>query len=334
MSSTSSSDDGSQAITVQSLGEFAVIERLQEIAVRGARGASIPEVLVGSGDDSAVVSFRNSDVAMSIDMFVQDRHFRTDWSTALDIGRRCAAASMSDICAMGIRPSTLLVGIGAPPETTLTWIKELFTGLVEEASVAGAQVVGGDLVSANSIFVSVTVLGQSPAKGALTRSGARAGDVIAVHGALGRAAAGLRVLQRGLRSPRSLVDSFRYPQVDYAAGERALKAGAHAMIDISDGLIADLRHIAEASEVTMDIQTSLLSIPEDLTSAASAFNVDPLTWVLEGGDDHALVATFAPRKKLPAGFTKIGHVVAKGPESVTVDDVAASSHGGYIHFTE
>lgn len=334
MASTSNTDGGPQVITVQSLGEFAVIERLRDIAASGARGAAIPEPLVGSGDDSAVVAFGKVDIAMSIDMFVQDRHFRTDWSTAVDIGRRCAAASMSDICAMGAQPSTLLVGLGAPPETTFTWIKELFTGLVEEASIAGAQVVGGDLVSASSIFVSVTVLGQSPTDGALTRSGALEGDVIAVHGVLGRAAAGLRVLQRGLRSPRSLVDSFRYPQIDYSAGIRAREAGARSMIDVSDGLIADLRHMAESSGVTMNIQASLLSIPDDLVSAASAFGVDPLIWVLEGGDDHALVATFPSRTKLPAGFIKIGHVVAKGPESVTVDNVAATGHGGYIHFQE
>jgi thiamine-monophosphate kinase len=334
MASISNGGNDSHVITVRSLGEFSVIERLRDIAAQGARNSSIPEPLVGSGDDSAVVAFGSANVAMSIDMFVEERHFRTDWSSAVDIGRRCAAAAMSDICAMGIQPSNLLVGIGAPPETAFTWIKELFSGLVEEASIAGAQVVGGDLVSANSIFISVTVLGHSTASEPLTRSGAREGDIIAVHGALGRAGAGLRVLQRGLRSPRSLVDSFRFPQVDYLAGVRAREAGARAMIDVSDGLIADLRHMATASRVTIDIQTNLLSIPDDLKSAASAFGVDPLAWVLEGGDDHALVAAFPSQSKLPDGFTQIGNVVAEESESVKVDGVASSSPGGYIHFSE
>ena len=325
-------DDTSSAITLQSLGEFAVIERLKDIAAMGSRELPPPEPTLGSGDDSAIVTFDNTSIAMSVDMFVQDRHFRTDWSTGVDIGRRCAAASMSDICAMGIKPSTLLVGIAAPPETTMTWMKEMFSGLVEEAAIAGARVVGGDLSSANSIMISITALGHAPKKGAITRSGARVGDVVAVHGELGRAAAGLRVLQRGLRSPRSLVDSYRFPKVDYAAGVLAREAGAHAMIDVSDGLVADLRHIAGASEVTINIESNLLFVPDDLISAASAFGLDPLTWVLEGGDDHALLATFPVDATLPSGFTAIGMVQDKGEDYVTVDQVAHPSQGGYSHF--
>lgn len=332
MAAISGDDNASNAVTLQSLGEFAVIDRLKDIAKLGSREISIPDPVVGSGDDSAIVAFGSAHVAMSVDLFVQDRHFRTDWSTGVDIGRRCAAASMSDICAMGVEPSTLLVGVAAPPETTMSWITEMYSGLVEEAAIAGARVVGGDLSSAIAIMISVTALGQAPKKGAVTRSGARVGDVVAVHGALGRAAAGLRVLQRGLRSPRSLVDSYRFPHVDYTAGVRARDAGAHAMIDVSDGLVADLRHIADASVVTINIDKSLLMVPEDLTSAAAAFGLDPLTWVLEGGDDHAIIATFPVAATLPAGFHAIGVVNERGEHSVTVDQAIFEGSGGYSHF--
>lgn len=323
---------GKSLQTLQDLGEFAVIERLRDIASHGARVQSIPEPMLGSGDDAAIVTFDGAHVAMSVDMFIQNRHFRLDWSTGVDIGRRCAAASMSDICAMGLEPSALLVAIGAPAETPMSWLNEFFSGLVEEAASAGARVVGGDLSSANAIMISVTALGPTTKKGPVTRSGARVGDVVALHGEIGRAAAGLRVLQRGLRSPRSLVDSFRFPQVDYAAGARAREAGAHAMIDVSDGLIADLGHIARASGVTINIESELVFIPDDLASAASAFGIDPLTWVLEGGDDHALVATFPVTGKLPLGFTVIGSVLQQGSDSVTVDFAARATQGGYSHF--
>ena len=332
MAATPDDDNASSAVTLQTLGEFAVIERLQDIAAFGSREVRIPDPVVGSGDDSAIVSFGSAHVAMSVDMFVQDRHFRTDWATGVDIGRRCAAASMSDICAMGLEPSTLLVGIAAPPETSMSWIKEFFSGLVEEAAIAGARVVGGDLCSASAITISVTALGQAPTIGAVTRSAARVGDIVAVHGELGRAAAGLRILQRGLRSPRSLVDSYRYPRVDYTAGVRAREAGATSMIDVSDGLIADLRHIADASAVTININKDLVLVPEDLTSAASAFGLDPLTWVLEGGDDHAIVATFPVTAKLPAGFHAIGSILKRGEIGVTVDNSAVEGSGGYSHF--
>ena len=332
MASTSPAHETPTEGTLESLGEFSMIEKLQEIALLGAKNLQSPVPSVDSGDDAAIVSFGNADVAVSVDMFIENRHFRTDWSTGVDIGRRCAAAAMSDICAMGLTPSTLVVGLAVPNHTTTSFLKELFSGLVEEASIAGARVVGGDLSAADVVMVSVTAFGPALKDQPLKRSGACAGDVVAIHGSMGRAAAGLRILQRGLRSPRSLVDSYRFPHMDYTAGVRAREAGAHSMIDISDGLTADLRHLARASNVTINIDSGKLPIPEDLQSTASAFGVDPLSWMLTGGDDHALVATFPLETPLPLGFIAIGEVLEAAPEAVTVDHSPAPLVGGFSHF--
>lgn len=321
--------------TLGVVGEFGVIDQLQEIAAQAATDLDLPALVVGTGDDAAVIPSRNTPWAISVDMFVEDRHFRTDWSSAIDIGRRCAAAAMADICAMGTTPTDLVVGLAFPPDTSMSFVRELFTGLTTEAAIAGARVVGGDLSASDKIVVSVTALGSAPKKGLLTRSGAQAGDVVAVCGVMGRAAAGLRVLQRGLRSPRILVDAFRYPTIDYTAGVRARDAGARAMADISDGLIADLRHIAQSSNVGVNIDSVALEVTDDLVSAGSAFGLDPVEWVTTGGDDHALVATFPADATLPAGFRPIGMVMKLGPDEhpvVTVDGIGVDGSGGFTHF--
>lgn len=314
------------------VGEFGVIEKLREIAETVAKKIGAPKPIVGSGDDSAVVGFGTAAVAMSVDMFVEDQHFRTDWATGIDIGRRCAAASMSDVCAMGTTPTTLLVAMAAPSSTPYALIREIFTGLVEEAAVAGAQVVGGDMSASEKIIVSVTAMGVSPKKGIPKRSDAKVGDIVAVNGVLGRAAAGLRILQRGLRAPRVLVDAYRYPIIDYQAGEKAKNAGAHGMIDISDGLVADLGHLAKASGVSINIETTSLPITDELASTASAFGVDPMQWVLTGGDDNVLAATFDSSAALPDGFYAIGEVTTLGENYIMIDGETAPVGGGFTHF--
>ncbi len=325
-----SATSGESELTLQSVGEFEIITRIREIT--NAQAQDLPKPIVDSGDDSAVIAMSKEDLVVSVDLFVEGRHFKTDWATALEIGRRCAAAAMSDICAMGTAPTSILVGLAAPADTSVAFIRELTTGLAHEAAGAGARVVGGDLSSADSIVVSVTAIGSMKPKDVVTRSGAQVGDVVAIHGRLGMAAAGLRVLQRGLRSPRVLVDAYRYPEIDYSAGVRARTAGAKAMADVSDGLVADLGHIAAASGVTIDIESASLPVPEALTSAASAFGADPLAWILTGGDDHALAAVFPSNTELPQGFVAIGIVREQADDLVLVDSEPAPSEGGFSHF--
>jgi thiamine-monophosphate kinase len=193
-------------------------------------------------------------------------------------------------------------------------------------------VVGGDTNSTEGpIVLCATALGDLQGRQPVPRSGARPGEQVALAGRQGWAAAGLTVLSRGFRSPRLLVDALRRPQVPYEAGIRAAESGATSMIDVSDGLLADLGHIATASGVALDLQTPLLPVDEPLRDTAIAFTMDPLKWVLTGGEDHSLAATFPADAHLPEGFRRIG-VVAEGSPVVTVDGVEPRGARGWLHF--
>jgi thiamine-monophosphate kinase len=314
--------------TVGDLGEIALVERILEAA------GTPPGVPVGPGDDAAVLACPDGRVVVTTDMLVEGRHFRRDWSDAADIGHKAAAENLADIAAMGAAPTALVVALALPPSTEVAWVDGFLEGLMGESRRAGASLVGGDLVRGDAITVSVTAFGQLGDRDAVLRSGARAGDVLAVCGHLGSAAAGLAVLSRGFRSPRSLVDAHRRPSPDYAAGVRAAEAGAHALMDISDGLLLDAKRLAGASGVDIDVDSSALPCEDAVVTTASAYNLDPLTWVLGGGDDHALLATFGPKTRLPEGFVAIGSVTEQSGRDacVRVDGAEADQVAGFEHF--
>lgn len=310
--------------TLGEVGEFALIDALT------SRFTQAANVVVGPGDDAAVVSVEGGQVVASLDMLVQNRHFRLDWSSAADIGHKAAAENLSDINAMGGRPTALLVGFGAPPDLAVAWALEFADGLAAEAQKVGASVVGGDVTQADAIVISISVLGVCE-DGVVRRSGAQPGDVVALAGRQGWAAAGFAVLSRGFRSPRVVVDAHRRPDPPYEAGPEAAKLGATAMIDISDGLLADLGHVAQASGMAIDVDSSQFSIPEPLQAVGAALGVDPMRFLLTGGDDHGLLATFPKATKLPDAWTIIGAVSA-GKAVVTVDGEEYEGPAGHQHF--
>ena len=310
-------------------GEFALISRLTAGLAPG------DATTLGPGDDAAVITAADGRVVASVDVLVDGVHFRTDWATGEQIGRRAALASMADIAAMGGVPIALLVGLTAPAGTPEDLVLGLGQGLDAEARTVGAGLVGGDLTRSDVLSISVTVLGDLRGAAPVTRSGARPGQVVALAGRLGWAAAGLAVLSRGFRSPAAVVGAYRVPEPPLAQGPVAAAAGAGAMIDVSDGLLADLGHIAEASGVVIDVRTRDLPIAPRLQEVASALGKDPLEWVLTGGDDHALVGTFAA-EAVPDGWTVIGAVGAAepdGPGRVTVDGAFRDGPGGWDHYT-
>jgi thiamine-monophosphate kinase len=266
---------------------------------------------------------------VSTDVLVESRHFRRDWAEALDIGHRVAAANLSDVNAMGGRAVALTVGLGAPPSLPVAWALDLARGIAEESALVGASVVGGDLTAADQVVVSVAVLGEGSGPPVL-RSGARPGDVVAIAGRQGWAAGGLAVLTRGFRSPRALVEAYRRPQPPYDAGPEAAAAGATAMIDVSDGLLADVGHLARASGVAVDLAGDRFEVAEPLHAVGAALGADPLGFVLTGGDDHSLVATFVAGSSPPAGWRVVGEV--REGEGVTVDGVPPQGPGGHTHF--
>lgn len=294
-----------------------------------ARTGQPATTLLGPGDDCAVVSAPDGRVVATVDVLVDGVHFRTDWASGEQIGRRAALASLADVAAMGASPTALLVGLSAPADTPTELVMDIGRGLDAEASKAGAGIVGGDITRSPVLTLSVTALGDLAGRPPVRRSGARPGDVVAIAGRLGWAAAGLAVLSRGFRSPAALVGAYRVPEPPLAAGVNAAQAGATSMIDVSDGLVADLGHLADESRVAVEIATRALPVHDRLTEVASALGRDPLQWVLTGGDDHALAATF-PAGAVPADWIVIGAV--REGSGVLVDGTPWDGAGGWDHF--
>ena len=332
------------ADSVRVVGEFGVIARVT------AQAGTARAAEVGPGDDAAVMRTSDGRVVATTDVLVEGRHFRRDWSSAEDVGHKAAAANLADVAAMGGTTTALLVGLACPPDTPTAWLEGVAAGLAEECAPLGAAVVGGDMVTAaadsTAVVLSVTALGDLGGRWPVLGSGARAGDVVALAGRLGWSAAGLAVLRRGFSSPVAVVSAHRRPTPPYAAGPAAAERGASAMCDVSDGLLADLGHIATASRVVVDLDRAAvvrtcLEPVGALQQVGAALGVDPLAWVLTGGEDHALVATFPSWVELPAGWAAIGTVRRAGKNpGVLVDgepaDEAARAVGaegvGHVHF--
>lgn len=329
---------GGVAITVSDAGEFGLIAR---VVARLSAGASpVGGVVVGPGDDAAVVTAPDGRVVVTTDLVVEGRHFRREWSSANDVGRRAAARSLADVAAMGARPTAIVVGLAAPPDLPLDWADGLADGLRDECSAAGAAVVGGDVSGDDHVTLAVTALGDLAGRAPVRRGGARPGDVVVVAGRLGYAAAGLALL-RADRGDHALAAAHRRPQVVYVAARRLADAGATAMIDVSDGLVADLGHVASASGVGIELATDDLPLPADLVDAALILGVDPLAWIAGGGDDHAFAATMPGDAALravtlladlpePVPFAQVGRVVAGA--GVTFVDAPPPGIGGHDHF--
>ncbi|MFG1778483.1 thiamine-phosphate kinase [Micromonospora sp. NPDC049051] len=311
-------------MSVAGIGEFGLIDR---VTARLSYGST---VLLGPGDDAAVVAAPDTRVVASTDVLVEGRHFRRDWSGAGDVGHRAAAANLADIAAMGAQPTALLVALCMPPELDPGWAEELADGLAAEAAKVGASVVGGDMSASPTLTIAVTALGDLGGRPPVTRSGARPGDVLALAGRTGYAAAGLTVLSRGFRTPRLLVEAYRRPEVPYPAGPHAARLGATSMIDVSDGLLADVGHVARASGVAVDVRRDAFEVPRQMRDAAQALGVDPYTWLLAGGEDHALAATFPSAVALPPDWRPIGRVTEGS--GVTVDGEPYDGPGGWDHF--
>lgn len=335
------------------IGEFAVIDRV--VAGR----PQPPLVLLGPGDDAAVVASMDGRTAVSTDMLVEGRHFRLDWSSPHDIGRKAIAQNAADIEAMGGRATAFVVAFGAPGETATARAIELSDGMWHEAGLMGAGIVGGDMVWAPQWVISVAALGDLGGLDAVRRRGAKLGDTVAVIGDLGRSAAGFALWHNEISGPGRVEELRRrhlVPEPPYGQGVVAARAGATSMTDVSDGLLADLGHIASASRVRVDLSSAGLRDDVDaLTEVAARVGSDPWQWVLAGGEDHALVATFPAVP--PPGWRSIGTVVdadadadaesgvsgegparvdgrarVDEPTRVTVDDAAWGGNRGWQSF--
>ena len=266
----------------------------------------------------------------STDVLVEGVHFRLDWSTPEHVGRKAIAVNMADIAAMGAVPTALLVGLACPSTTKAEVAEGLAAGMWQEATRAGAGLVGGDVVTAKEIVISVTALGD-------LRAASRSPGAAPCPGTWSRCA----VASAGRRpgSPCSAAGSARRCRSSAPTACRSRRtrlvrrpraAGATAMIDVSDGLLADLGHICDASNVAIDVRTKLLEVPQRLVDVGTALGADPVHWVLTGGEDHALAATFPEPAAVPEGWRTIG-TVTRG-SAVTVDGGPYEGGTGWQHF--
>jgi thiamine-monophosphate kinase len=316
--------------TLGQIGEFGLINRVARTVPQGRA------VLLGPGDDAALITAADGRVVASTDLLVEGRHFRRDWSTAYQVGRKAAAQNLADIAAMGGVGTALLVGLAAPGDLPLSWARDLSAGLAEESALVGASVAGGDTVRAQTLLIAVTALGDLQGRAPVTRSGARPGDVVALAGELGWSACGLDLLLRDADGPKQAFARHRSPEPPYAQGPAAARAGATAMLDVSDGLLADVGHIAEESGVAIDLDPDAVPVDAQLRATARRLDVDVMSWVLTGGEDHALAACFPSETALPPGWTAVGRVLERpaSPEAplVTVAGRAWAGAPGWDHF--
>jgi len=293
-----------------------------------------PGVLIGPGDDAALLRTPDGSVLATTDAMVRGRDWLDEWSTGADVGAKTVAQNLADIAAMGGVPTGLLVTLIADPRTSLAWVRDFTAGFAQAARDVGVPVVGGDLSSAprGVVVVSVTALGQCEGRHPVCRSGARAGDVLAVCGTLGHSAAGLLLLQRGEtgRAP-ALVDYHRRPRPPYQQGPAAARAGATAMLDISDGLARDAGRLARASGVSVELDDLLLA--DEAAQLQHAIGADD-AWrsVIEGGEEHSLLASFPAGSGLPPGWRKVGDVVARSGVSGVFLGGLPVTGGGWDHF--
>ena len=321
------SDPRSAAATIGEIGENAALAR---ILPRLDSGRS---ALLGPGDDAALVAAADGRFVVTTDLLVHGPDFRLAWSTPFDLGWKAAATNLTDVAAMGARPTALVVAIAAPPSSPATLLEGIADGLREAlaALAPGAGVVGGDLSASDVLTIAVTAFGDLEGRAPVLRSGARVGDVVAHAGARGDAAKGLALLfdeatdaagepdasrAAALRErPPDLIRAQLAPSPPVWAGVLAATAGATSMLDVSDGLARDARRVAEASGVAFDFSSRSLGGDDDAVRLA-----------LAGGEDHGLLATFTAGSDSPSPFEVIGRVV-EGAGRILLDGREAGADG-------
>jgi len=291
-----------------------------------------PSVILGVGDDAASLRVRDGhELLVSTDTLVEGRHFPVD-SLPEHIAYRAVATAVSDLAAMAATPIAMTLALTLPEADDL-WMHGFSMGLASAVSDFGIPLVGGDLTR-GPLCVSVTVMGECPAGLSVKRSGARVGDMLCVTGTLGDAAAGLLLIQ-GTSDLSALpdIDTTEYLEHRFYRPTPALmwcdwlRTHATSAIDVSDGLLADVTHIAHASGVGVQISAHALPLSEALASLKA---LDPIALALHGGDDYELAFTVPAGTELPAGLQCIGTVV--DGDHVICTDIATTGVSGYDHF--
>ena len=280
---------------LSAIGEFGLIARLR------ARWPSLPQgIIIGPGDDAAAIRPASDRLLLfTVDAMVEDVHFRRRWMPPRDLGWKAMAQNISDIAAMGGRPTNALVCLSLPGELETGFIDALYDGLDAAAAEHGASIVGGDIVgSTGPIAVSVSLLGEVEEGMVMRRSGARPGDVLMVTGSLGDSAAGLQVLEKGeapVGVEQDAIARHVRPAARVDEGRMLARSGhVTAAIDISDGLTGDAAHIAEESGVGLRLHGDRVPIGPACAAVAERLGLDALDLALRGGEDYELLVAVQP----------------------------------------
>jgi len=318
--------------TLARVGEFGFLRRLLDRLPVGAG------VMVGPGDDCAVVEAGSRRILITTDALVDEVHFRRSWMSSRQLGRKAYLVNASDIAAMGGRPRFCVISIGVPPDFPVRDLSEIHRGIAVAASETGASVVGGNLARADALFVSLTLIGDAPRR-PLRRRGARPGDALFVTGDLGQAALGLRRLLRNDRERGPAVRRFCEPIPRLTAGAMLTRHRlASAAIDISDGLLQDLGHLCEASGVGARVEAELLPCRAVVRAAGDAL-------ALTGGEDYELLCAVPAenlarverlKSRFGCRFTRIGQLMAIGDGIQVVDrhgKPMTLTRTGFDHFS-
>ncbi|MFV0635048.1 thiamine-phosphate kinase [Demequina sp.] len=303
------------------------------IALFAPRLPQTDAAILGPGDDAAVIAV-DGDLVVSADVLVENRHFRSEWSTGADVGFRAAMQNLADIDAMGAVATSLEVTLCAPASTPVEWVLGMADGLREACEPHGVGVVGGDLSGASEIVLAVTVMGETHGTEPITRADAQVGDVIAVSGALGASRAGYEQLSRKVSVDQEAVDLFVRPRPRIGAGLEGALHGATAMMDLSDGLARDGARMARASGVRLEVDRAAVPVHEAAVRTAHGLGLDDqqaLAWAIAGGEDHHMLATFPRASAVPESWHLIGEVV-DGPVGLVIDGEAPTERG-WDHFS-
>ena len=314
------------------LGEFGFIDAMRRWLVSG-------DAMVGVGDDAAVVDLGDRRIVATSDALVEGVHFRLDWSTASDVGFKAVSVNVSDIAAMGGTAKWLLVVLGAPPSTDVEVVESIYEGMGEACALYGTQIIGGDTVRSSELTLSVTAIGELEGEPIL-RSGAEAGDVLAVTGTLGRAAAGVNLLLSG--DPKDVdpsdglacLDAHRRPVARVREAIALKQAGVHAAIDVTDGLASDARRMAEASGVGVEIDGDSLPIAPEAHGVAASRGWDEDAIVLGGGEDLELLVALSADdlRASTVPLIEVGRVTTDGAWLVRSGERRELAGVGFDHF--
>jgi thiamine-monophosphate kinase len=312
------------------VNEFEAIRRFT-----GGLPATPGEVVVPIGDDCAVVRLGGELWAAAADMLIEGRHFVSRWSLPEDVGYKAVAVNVSDVAAMGGTPRFVLSSGGAPDSEV---VSRCMRGVLEACEAFGVYPLGGDTTGADALTIDVAILGRIEGEPVL-RSGARPGDVLAVTGELGASAAGLLALENDLPGYERLKERHRRPEPRVGAGRAAARLGASAMIDVSDGLASDLRHVCRASGVGCRVDLGLLPVVEDTRSLASSVGHDPTLLAATGGEDYELLMALPAssvdglREALDVPLTVVGEFTEDREEvAFLLDGEPVTGLSGWDHF--